>query len=195
MGWVELASPASAPVDLDLLKDHLRVTSSDEDALVEVYAKAAGQLFEAKTNRRLISRSFRLDLESFPSQADPCGIELPFAPVSSVTHVRYYDTAGVLQTWSSSEYLLDATSHFPRVRVAPNYVYPAVQSERANAVQVTFVAGYGEDYEDVPEGIRLGVFFLAAHAYTTRVPVANGTMTDVPKTLQYVIDAYKLWGA
>jgi uncharacterized phiE125 gp8 family phage protein len=195
MSWIELEAPTAAPVDLEELKGHLRVTTNNEDATIELYAKAAGQLFEIKTNRRLISRSFRLDLPAFPASADPCGIELPFAPAEEITHIKYFDTAGVLQTWDDEEYIMDLTSHFPRVTVAPNYLFPSTQTGRPNAVQVTFVAGYGDTYEDIPEGIRLGVFFLAAHAYTTRTPVVNGTMTDVPKTLQYVIDAYKLWRA
>lgn len=196
MGWVELAAPATPAVDLTELKNHLRVTSADEDSLVDLYAYAATQLFEIKTRQRLINRSFRLDLPGFPSSIDPCGIELPLTPVSAITHVKYYDTAGVLRTWTSSEYILDVTSHLPRVVVAPTYVYPSTQAEnRPNAVQVTFVAGYGTAVSSVPQGMRMGVFYLAAHAYTHRVPVANGTLTDIPKTLQYVIDAYKIWSA
>lgn len=195
MSWVELTPPASAAVDLDDLKDHLRLTSSDEDTLIDLYARAASHLFEIKTRRRLIERTFRLDLPAFPREGDPVGIDLPVAPVSAVFAVQYYDTAGSLQTWSSSEYLVDLTSHLPRVVTAPNYFFPVTQSDRPNAVQVSFTAGYGTTPSDVPEGIRWGVLFLAAHAFANRSPVVNGTMTDVPRTLQYVIDAYKIWSA
>lgn len=195
MSWVELAAPSSLAINIDELKNHLRVTSNDEDSLIEMYAKAATQLFEIKTSRRLISRSVRLDLAGFPAEGDPAGIGLPFSPVSAITHIKYYDTSDELQTWNSSQYVVDLTSHFPKIVTAPHCVFPSTQFERPNAVQVTFVTGYGSTFSSVPEGIQLAVFFLAAHCYTMRTPIVNGTLSEVPKTLQYAIDAYKLWRA
>ncbi len=195
MGWVELTAPGSAAVDVDDLKDHLRVTSSDEDTLIDFYARAATHLFEIKTRRRLISRTFRLDLPEFPREGDPVGIELPFAPISAVSAIQYVDTAGTTRTWDPSEYILDLTAHLPRITAAPNESYPSTLFDRPDAVRVSFTAGYGATHASVPEGIRWAVLLLAAHCYTTRTPVVNGTVSDVPMTLQYAIDAYKIWSA
>jgi uncharacterized phiE125 gp8 family phage protein len=193
MPWTETAAPSALAINLEDLKSHLRVTSNDEDGLLSIYAKAAAQLFETNTRRRLISRTFRWEQPDFPT--DCHGIELPFAPVSAVSSVQYYDTAGTLTTWGASNYYLDTVSLPPRVTLRPNKTYPTVQHDRPNGVQVNFTAGYGANYQSVPEGIQWAVMLLAGHMWTTRAPVASTTMSDVPKTLGYAIDAYKIWGA
>jgi uncharacterized phiE125 gp8 family phage protein len=195
MPWTETAAPAALAINLDELKNHLRLTSNDEDGLLAVYAKAAVQLFEAKTRRRLVSRPCRWEQPDFPAARDGLGIELPVAPVSAVAAVQYYATDGTLTTWSPGDYYLDTVSLLPRVTLAPNKTYPTVQTDRPNGVQVTFTAGYGASYAAVPEGVQWAVLLLAAHMFSNRLPVAAGSTADVPKTLQYAVDAYKIWGA
>jgi len=190
MPWIELAPPSELALDFELLKQNLRVTTSDEDTLLTFYAEAAIDLFERKTDQRLISRTFRLDRPDFPAQDDECGIELPVAPVSAVTHVKYYDTARALETWNSDEYLLDTLSHYPRVRVAPNEVYPVAQPDRHDAVQVTFTAGYGATHASVPKGIQWALMLLASEMFTKRLPVDK-----VPEGMERVVGVYKLWRA
>jgi uncharacterized phiE125 gp8 family phage protein len=192
MPWIETAAPSALAINLSDLKAHLRLTTQDEDGLLAVYAKAATQLFETNTRRALIFRTVRLELDDFPADRS---IRLPVAPVSAVSSVQYYDTAGVLTTWGDSNYIVDMTSLLARVVLAPNISYPDTQSERPNAVQVNFSAGYGATYTAVPEGIQWAVMLLAAHMFAYRMPVAGGTLADVPKTLQYAIDAYKVWEA
>lgn len=192
MALIELTSPASSAVDLDELKMYLRVTTPDEDSLVEFYARAASQIFEIKTRRRLVGRSCRLDLPGFPAD----GIEIPVAPVQADgLSIQYFDSSGTLTTWDPEGFILDQTSHLPRITTAPGSSFPSAQSGRPNAVQISFTAGYGSSPADVPEGIRWGVFYLAAHAFVHRTPVVNGTVAEVPRTLQYVIDAYRIWSA
>ncbi|MBX9580482.1 MAG: phage head-tail connector protein [Gemmataceae bacterium] len=196
MPWTELAPPAAPAVSLSDLKDHLRLTSNDEDGLVAFYAQAASQVFEAKTRRRLIQRQFRWEQPDFPGVEDDLGIELPFGPVQAAgLVVQYYGTAGSLQTLAGTDYYLDATRLLPRVVLLPFRTFPAVQDDRPNGVQVTFTAGYGPTYQSVPEGMRWAVMLLAAHMYTTRTPVGAAALADVPKTLGYAVDAYKIWGA
>lgn len=194
MPWTETL-PTALAVNLEDLKDHLRVTSAEEDALVRMYAQAAAQLFEAKTRRRLINRTAVLYLEDFPMDCDDLGVELPFAPVSAISSVQYYDTAGVLTTWDSSNYLLDAARILPRLVLAPTKTFPVVQDGRPDGVQITFTAGYGASYSSIPDGVRFAVFLLAAHFFRNRSPVTGVSMAEVPLTLQFAIDAYKIWSA
>lgn len=196
MPWTELAPPPAPAVSLTELKDHLRLTANDEDGLVAFYAAAAAQLFEAKTRRRLVQRPFRWEQPDFPGAGDGLGVELPVAPVQAAgLVVQYVDAAGTLTTWGASNYLLDAVRLLPRIVPKPGVPWPAVDLDRPDGVQVTFTAGYGPTYQSVPEGMRWAVMLLAAHMFSTRTPVASATTTDVPKTLGYAVDAYKIWGA
>lgn len=190
MPWTETAAPAASAINLADLKDHLRLTSSDEDGLLAFYADAASRLFEIKTRRVLIQRTFRLEQPDFPGILDERGIELPFAPVSAVSSVQYYETDGTLTTWGSSNYYLDTVRLLPRVVLAPDKTYPTVDDDRPNGVQVNFTAGYGATYAAVPEPMRWAVMLIAAHMFTNRT-----TGEELPKALKYVVDAYKIWGA
>lgn len=193
MPLTELAAPASLAVNLQDLKNNLRLTTSDEDGLVALYAEAAVNLFEEMTSQRLISRSFRWDQRDFPMESDEEGIELPVAPVASITHVKYYDTAGVLTTWASDNYTLDSSRHFPRVHLAPSITYPTVQDDRHNGVQITFSAGYGATYASVPKGIQWAIIVLASHMFVNRTPVIVGAgASELPMHLQNAIGVYKL---
>jgi uncharacterized phiE125 gp8 family phage protein len=194
MPWIQTAAPAALAVSLSELKAHLRLTTTDEDALLVMYANAAINYVETKTRRMLISRTFRLELKDFPTGGD---IEIPIAPLVSVQSVQYYDTSDALITWASSNYYVDATSILGRVVLTASSTYPATEDYRPNAVQVNFTAGYGTSYSDVPEGLRFIVMMLAGHFFMNRSPVivGGGAGMEVPKTLNYAIDSYKIWSA
>jgi hypothetical protein len=187
MPFIETTQPASLAVNLQDLKDNLRQTSSDEDSLIQFYAEAAIDLFEKYTERRLINRSVRHEQSDFPMESDDCGIELPVGPLSSVTNIQYYETNGILTTWNSGNYVLDTTSHFPRIRLAPSINFPVVQDDRHNGVQINFVAGYGATYTSVPKGIQWAVILMASEMFTKRLPVEK-----IPDGLAAVVSPYKL---
>jgi uncharacterized phiE125 gp8 family phage protein len=157
-----------------------------------VYLQAAVDLVEAKTQRALISRTFRLDLECFP---DNRSIKIPVAPLVSVATLQYYTTGGVLTTLASSNYYVDLTAILGEIQLVSGAVFPPTQLSRPNAVQVSFTAGYGASYDLVPAGLRFIVMSLAGHFYLNRAPivVGGGAAMEVPRTLSYALDAYKIW--
>lgn len=92
-----------------------------------------------------------------------CGgvLELPIHPVQSITALQYSDANGSTQTLSASLYQLDK-EHAP-ARVAPvdGAVWPFTKGGTFNTVTLTFVAGFGDEPEDVPEELKLAIKFLA----------------------------------
>lgn len=104
---------------------------------------AAREYGETFTHRQFITATWDDKRPGFPC-ADV--IELPLAPLVSVTSVSYVDTNGVTQTWSASLYTVDAPVG-PKARfgrIVPNYgqVFPSTR-DVVNAVTIRFVAGYG----------------------------------------------------
>lgn len=114
-----------------------------------------------------------MTLDVFPSGTE---IELPFPPVSAVSHVKYYNTAGTLTTLSSSNYwtVLSLTDKPARVILKATAAWPELQDDRPQAVEVTFVCGYGSAYTDVPQEIRQALLILTAHLYTVRSKEETG---------------------
>lgn len=159
--------PTTEPVALAEVKDHIRVSGSDEDALINDLITSAREYIETFTGRTLMPQTWDLKLNCFPAGGAP--LVLPNPPVQSVTSITYLDTAGDSQTWASSKYLttdLPQTApraQMPRVPLAYAESYPSTYGVE-NAVTVTFVTGY-TSASAVPALLRTGLKFLVELSY------------------------------
>lgn len=133
-------APASEPVTVAEAKARLRITISDEDADLAILLAGARELCEAGCQRAFITQTWDLYLDDFPRKCEG-EIRVPRPPLQSVTHVKYYDTAKVLQTVDSADYFVSLVSEPGRIVPALGY-WPATY-DRPDAVQIRFVAGYG----------------------------------------------------
>ena len=115
-------------------------------------------------------------------------MELYRSPAQSVTSIKYYDADGVLQTWDSSNYILDKSAVPSVITTAPDISYPDTQN-RSQAVQIEYVAGYGDTGDDVPAAIRQAILMLASDIYEH--PEANVELKlSENKTLGHLLAAY-----
>jgi len=132
--------PVGEPISLTAAKLHLRVDHTDDDVLIGDLIKSARDFVEDFTARRLIVRTEELTIDAFPSNLIE-SIELPSAPLISVSSVKYYDIAGVEQTLATSIYTVDAKSEPGQIYIAYGQWWPATQAI-PNAVRITYLAGY-----------------------------------------------------
>lgn len=79
------------------------------------------------------------------------------APISSVTSIGYTDEAGSSQTFASSRYATDLNSTPPRIILDTNEQWEETEENTPNAVQITFVSGYGSTAASVPAAARLAI--------------------------------------
>jgi|688.fasta_scaffold39623_4 uncharacterized phiE125 gp8 family phage protein len=191
MPHIQTSQPGALAVNLIDLKNHLRLTTSDEDPLLTLYLRAATATVESKTRRVLVSRTYRLELEEFPGADE---IILPVGPVSTVASVQYRDRGGDLQTLDPEKYFLDVTPTLGRVVRKEGVTWPDTQVNRPDGVRVSFTAGYGSSYMAIPEALRFVVMLMASHFYTNRVPVDVGGSAgqEIPLLLCYAMDSYKI---
>jgi uncharacterized phiE125 gp8 family phage protein len=180
MSLVEVIAPDEEPITVADAKAFARVDRTDEDALFQGLIVSARRYAEGATRRALINQTWDLFLDRFPVAG--CAIEIPKPPLRSITSIKYFDTAGVEQTWAASKYIVDTASTQGRVTPTETEVYPTTQ-RRINAVTVRFAAGYA-DAPEVPETVRLAIKMLTAHWYDNRGPVAFGTtVSAIPITI------------
>ena len=168
-------------------KDFLKVDTTADDTLIDNLIKAATQSCEIYTNRYFLDT---LVTQYADKWAD---IEnLYKSPVSSITHIKYYDSDDSLQTLAGTVYLLDEVSQPARIGLKPNQSYPNI-ANRINAVAVQYTVGYGTASTDVPEGIRQAVLMTIANWYENRQTVITGrTATELPLSSQYLLNQYKI---
>jgi uncharacterized phiE125 gp8 family phage protein len=174
-------------------KPHLRVTWADEDDVIErLIVGARGEWDRAGI--QLITATWKLKLDRFPWYREP--IDLRPRPLLTVVSVKYRDPDDVLQTWASSDYVVDAPAG-PVAPVPAGRVYPALNKEypstacRPDAVEIEFTAGYGAEAENVPQDIRDALLDFVGHRFQNREPVNIGNIvTPLPYNCADTLASY-----
>ena len=177
MGTTLVTPPAVEPLSLAEAKLHLKVEPDvhDEDALIAGYVKAAREYCEGWQGRTYVNTVRKLTLDyAFP---DDGIVELPFPPLVSVAHVKYYDAAGVLTTLAASAYLVDVTATPGRLVPAYGASWPTPQY-RIGAVEVQYTAGYGTAATSVPELFRQAVRLALGDLYEHRETEITGAISS-----------------
>lgn len=188
-----VTAPASEPLSLTEAKLHLRVDEdvTADDTLITDLVAAAREEFEHATGRQVITATWDLKLNHFP--AGP--IEIPRAPLLTVTSVTYIDTAGASQTWDSAEYQVDA---FVGPFARPGLLYPKAEYSYPvtrtipDAVTVRFTAGYGATADAVPEGVRAALKMSLGGLYAHRESHITGTIITANPLLDRFVLRYRV---
>jgi len=173
-------------------KTHLRVTDSDSDTYIALLVALATRIYEERACTSLINQTLTLYLDRFPYDGDGA-ILLPRGPVSSITTVKYYDTAGVQQTLAAAAYRLQAGRDVGTLKPSYGYVWPDVREEYDGAVEVAYIAGYGAAASNLPELPIHAIKLLTAHFFENRASVEAGDATstlshDVPETFDALVN-------
>jgi len=142
--------PAALAVSVADAKLNMRIDGTHLDALVEMWLKGVIGHAEGFTQRTFMARSWRLMLDRFPEGA----IKLERPPLMSVSHIKYYDAANILQTLDPVDYLVDGASEPGYIVPAPGRAWPST-FEKINAVEVQFICGYGVDATATPDELKL----------------------------------------
>jgi uncharacterized phiE125 gp8 family phage protein len=190
-----VTAPIVDPVSLTELKAHLNLDdvnlAGGDNDLLKIYLDAALAMVDGRAGelqRALITQTWDLRLDCFPSGAG--SIELPLAPVQSVTSVTYVDSDGDSQTVSSYQVVGIGTHDLSDVAPAFAATWPSTRAE-LEAVVVRFVAGYGDEPSDVPARIRRAILLRAAGMYAEREPTGEHAPHDSGE-IDALLDDYRL---
>lgn len=181
--------PTEEPVSLAEAKAHLRVDGSDEDSLISSLIKSARVSCETQTGRAFVTQTLRADLDGFPSGREE--IKLPRPRLQSITSIEYYDDAGTLRTLATSVYEADTAAEPGEIVLLPGQSWPTVQTDRRNAVRVTYVAGWGNAAAADPMA-KQAMLLLIAHWYENREASSQGVVnTEIQLGLSALLG--QLW--
>jgi uncharacterized phiE125 gp8 family phage protein len=178
-------SPSTAlAVTVDDLKDHLRISSTDEDILLRSYIRTATKQAENVMKRQCCTAQWRFVLPEFKDE-----IELPRPPVvSSQVTIEYLNSSGGTATCPSTVYEVDIYQEPAVIRLNYESTWPETYGVD-NSVRITFVAGYPVSTVDneptVPDDIKLWIMMRAGDMYEHRESMALGENV-IPRTLPFV---------
>ena len=191
MATVMVTPPAVEPVLLADAKSHLNITDSGDDTLISAQILAARQLLERMLGQSLVTTTFDLFLDAFPSgrwsltRESSLIINVPGGPLQSVASVNYLDPVTAVETvMASTGYNVDAAS---------TAGWP-ITAKRINAVRIRYVAGYGDAAADVPDALKRAILLLVGHMYENREAVAVGVSTALlPMGVSEILSEYRNW--
>lgn len=172
--------PGSLPITRDQAKAHMRVDDDFENDLIDSFITSAVDHVDGYSG--ILGRC----LINQPWSVSACDIYdiclLPFPDVSSAV-ITYFDSDDVEQTFAAANYSIIETVQGSRIFIKSESSIPAMFA-RPDAVTVTFVAGYGEEADDVPAPIRQALKMMVAFHYENRdMPPASSTdMTPMGAT-------------
>lgn len=189
MMLVEQTTVPSAALPVAEFKDHLRLGSGFaddgvQDSVLESYLRASVAAIEARTGKVLIARTFSWTLTGW---RDLSRQALPVAPVLSLAEVKITDRFGAETIVDPQRYRLELDTQRPRL-VSIGLHLPLIPVH--GSAEITFVAGYGPDWDALPADLGQAVFLLAAHFYEHRGGMGSGERV-MPFGVSLLIDRYR----
>jgi uncharacterized phiE125 gp8 family phage protein len=189
MGSSIVTRPTLEPVSVSQARDHLRIDSTDADSMIASYIVAAREWCESRTRRALPTQTWEYTIDfDWPTLGGCHRIDLPLAPVSSVSLITYIDEDGTEQTLDESLYQVCGTGpeNFPYIVPAYNQSWPNVRYI-PEAITVEYVAGYGAPWA-VPGPLKTAMLLHVEFLFD-RNPADRATLEAARDTL---IDPYRV---
>ena len=194
-----VAGPAQEPITLAELKEHLRITSSAEDAYLTSLITSTRILVEEDLGRKLITQDLELFFDIWPGadseiwdgvrQASRASIqgfrefELPWLPAQSVEEISTFNDADVETVFADTNYIVDVwdLDLWGRVVLRDEATWPPDLRE-ARSIRVQYKVGYGDDPADVPASIRHGLLMAAGWMYENRGDCPDDATEGISKS-------------
>ena len=203
--FVLKTAPAGMPVTLDEVKTFARLDSMDEDALIEMFIKAATSAAEEYLGRALMQQTFTMRFDWFPGIISmlprflaTSSLPVPLArpPLVNVTEVRtLYEDDTVAAIWPLDQYywLNGDQAQF----VIRRGSVPPINVERyRNGFEIDYISGYGASgatvaaqREAIPAPIKIGLLIWAAAMYSQR---GRAAASDPPADALPMLSPYKV---
>lgn len=189
MKLVRISSPTELPISLTEVKAMARLEGLDEDAVIAAHLRAAIERIEGPhgdLGRALITQTWELRLDEFPGSLatkedcervflprarDPRRdeIEIPLPPLQSIESIVYLteDSPGSVEL-ASSEFEVagidDRRGGNHRAVIRPVTSWPTAD-DVFEAVRIQFKAGYGDNWNDIPEPIRMAIALMVRDSF------------------------------
>jgi hypothetical protein len=198
-------APSATPITLAEAKSFLRIDTSDEDALINTLIGAARDFAEEYTGRTLINTTYKLSLDGFIEDQVPIKeglyqapymnfykryIPLARPPLSSVTSVKTFTDDDTESTFASSKYYVDTQRNPGRIVLRDGETWPT-DLRVANAIEITYVAGYGSATSDVPQAIKVGMREHITYLYEHRGEV-EPNLANFPILAKQLYQPYRV---
>jgi len=191
MKYLEIKTPNTTQiVSTSDLKEHLKITFSDDDNYIDALESAAVGMVEQYTNRFLLQTQLYQygnkfsDLEIlFKSPAMPNAVATPVA--------LEYKNGGSWASVTSTDYEYVNAIQPARLYAGENWSSPTTD-DIFQAWRFTYFVGYASA-SDIPSALIQAIKITVADMYENRQSVIVGKIaSEIPKTAEYLMNPYKI---
>lgn len=187
--YVKISDTNTEILSLDDVKQHLRIDTDFDDAVITAFIVAAKDYVENFLNGALTTQVWEAVLDHWLPK-----IQLYMFPIVSIDSIIYSDMLGTEYTLDSTGYNINLNSR-PAVITRPVYTcWPLVILYPTGAIHIQFTAGYASA-ADIPQAILLAMKMLISQWYENREPVITGTSSNVgqlPFAVEALLRPYRL---
>lgn len=207
-----ITAPATEPITTAEAKTHLRIDTSDDDTYIGTLITIARAKAEIYTKRAFITQTWKMYLDvpgngaieewwsgvrqgSLSALGSVRCIEIPLAPLVSVTHIKFYDDTDTATTYNSGNYQVSAYSGDNcangRITLRTGATWPSVVGglRNADAMEIQFVAGYGSA-SSVPSVIKQAILAEIASLYENRGDCSESS--DMSLLARKMLEPYRI---
>lgn len=199
----KLSTP-SLVVSVTEVKEFLRIDNSLEDSRLENLIKAATARLEKAADTVFIETDYLITLDRFPIkeknewwdgvrdgsitelQSPARHINLPIAPIRSVTFFKTVDDAGGEYVIPTNDYKVDNVGR-GRISLKLGAVWPATVLAANNGILIQVKAGIAANASEVPDEIKTAVLEFVAAIYEHR----GDEFPEIPATAYLLIEPYR----
>ncbi|KKN52114.1 hypothetical protein LCGC14_0615880 [marine sediment metagenome] len=157
--FYERTSEGDPPIDIAVVKQHLKVRSGAENELLAIYLKAAVTAGEKYTSRDFSVGTWKVTVDEFVELQ--CLYRSPIVTVTSITHL-VDDSAVAVAT---SIWYFNRGHQWSEVRLKESQEWPTDTDVRNGAIVATFTTDPGKRYIG---GMKLGLLKHIAFLYENR---------------------------
>lgn len=179
MNLVRTLDAESEVLSLTDVKNHLRISGTDEDDALRMFISGVRRQTETFLGRTLVTSTWELKLDAFSDE-----IELPMSPIQSISSVSYIDTDGVSQTFANIQF--DRSG-----RLKPSYgnTWPSTR-DQYDAVTITYITG--ETHAgNVQQDIKNAMLLWVGACDLNRENDAFSQVVEIPNSAKDILSPYR----
>lgn len=170
--WVRTTEPTitQEPLTLTEAKKQVGIAADVDyhDERLRDFIAAARRQFEGDTGIVCYTGEFTGKITDWPCEL---WIPLQLRPVTAIGSITYVDFSGTTQTWSSSNYSLEASGVVPFIKLAYLQFWPIGRLD-VNSITITLTAGYSA-VTAVPRDAKAAIAMQLSYLWA----VSNGEAT------------------
>lgn len=188
-----IQAPATTPVSLADVKEHLKLDPSDtsQDDYLTFLIEAVTEYAQEYMKRILINTKFRTYRDIFEDY-----IKLRRSKLQTLDLFEYMVDDSYTTVSSDLYYTTDETG-FSKIVLKTDEEYPTDIDDRMQAIKIEFTAGYGATAANIPRKIRLAILQHIASVYENRGDCDCDTSNNIieeflPKSVRGIYEMQRI---